>query len=235
MDVVIVDDEKQIREGIQILLSRIDDMNLIGEAQTVEEAIPLINKNKPDLVLLDIQLKDKTGFRLLDKLSYLDFHLIFITAYNEYAVKAFKYNAFDYLLKPIDPDEFKESIDRLRNNQFKTKQQLSALNQNSELSKLVINTSSEVFILEIDKIIRCEADKGYTFFYVEDKKPILSSKTLKEYNELLPSESYIRVHQSHLVNKHFIDYYDKKGFLVLTNGDKVPVSVRNRSRVMKSI
>ncbi|MDX1447254.1 LytTR family DNA-binding domain-containing protein [Lishizhenia sp.] len=232
MKTVIIDDEKQIREGLKILVNNIPDLEVVGEAENIEEGEQLINSLSPDLVLLDIQLKQNTGFHLLDKIPNKNFHLIFITAYNEYAIKAFKYNAFDYLLKPIDPEELEGTINRLREQKnIQAEQLIQASKKNNDLKRLVVKTTEQIYILPLDEIVRCEADLGYTHFHMSSGKRILSSKTLKEYNSLLPDETFIRIHQSHLVNLKYITSYNKKGHVQLQNNMEIPVSVRKRSMV----
>lgn len=229
MRTIIVDDEKGVREGLKILLSSINTIEVIDEAGTIEEAKEKINMLKPDLVLLDIQIKDKTGFDMLDGLSDYNFKLIFITAFNEYAIKAFKYNAFDYLLKPIDPEELQETIERLKEQtNYQDSKQVEILKTNKELDRIVIKTTEQIYVLDLAEIVHCKADQGYTHFYTRDKKHILSSKTLKEYNEMLPQEQFVRVHQSHLVNWKYVASYEKKGELILKNSERIPVSVRRR-------
>ncbi|MGG8497115.1 LytR/AlgR family response regulator transcription factor [Tenacibaculum sp. TC6] len=228
MRILIVDDEKQIREGLKILVATIKGTEVIGEASTIEEAKEKIETLQPDLVLLDIQIKDKTGFDMLDTLSGYNFKLIFVTAYNEYAIKAFKYNAFDYLLKPVDPEELEAAIERLKEQTNHNQKQLSILKENKELNRIIIKTTEQIYVLDLSEIVHCKADQGYTHFYTKHNKHILSSKTLKEYNELLPKEQFIRVHQSHLVNWEYVSSFDKKGELILKNEERIPVSVRRR-------
>ncbi|SFT36025.1 two component transcriptional regulator, LytTR family [Lishizhenia tianjinensis] len=232
MRTIIIDDEKQIREGIKILVNTIPNLEVVGEADNIVDGEKLINELKPELVLLDIQLKQDTGFQLLDKIEHKNFHLIFITAYNEYAIKAFKYNAFDYLLKPIDPEELTLTVQRLREQKnIQAEQLIEASKKNEDLKRLVVKTTEQIYVLPLDEIIRCEADLGYTHFYMKSGKRILSSKTLKEYNSLLPEDTFIRIHQSHLVNVNYITSYNKKGVVHLSNNEEVPVSVRKRSLV----
>lgn len=230
MRTVIIDDEKHIREGLKILVNNLGNLHVVGEAEDIYEGKEVIERTKPDLVLLDIRLKNKTGFNLLESLDEMNFHLIFTTAFNEYALKAFKFNAFDYLLKPIDPTELKGSIERLQA-QLKpnTQELLDASKNNEELQRLVVKTTEQIYILPLDEIIRCEADLGYTHFFMNNGKRVLSSKTLKEYNSLLPEDRFIRIHQSHLVNIDFIESYDKRGVVHLKNEQEIPVSVRKRS------
>jgi Response regulator of the LytR/AlgR family len=232
MRTIIVDDEKQIREGLRILVEQ-TDLEVVAEASTVAEAMIRIEALKPDLLLLDIQLQQRTGFELLDKLDYLDFKLVFITAYNEHAIKAFKYNAYDYLLKPIDPAEFFETIERLNQQQNIDKASLDLMKTNTNHDKVVVRTMESIYTLALKDILYCRADQGYTHFYMQDGKHIVSSKTLKEYASLFPEETFVRVHQSYLVNWTYVSSYRKKGELLLNNEYEIPVSVRRRSEVMK--
>lgn len=234
MKTIIIDDEKQIRDGFNILLSHFSTINVIGEAATVTDGIKIIEALKPDLVFLDIQLKNETGFQILETLKTTNFKLIFVTAYNEYAIKAFKYSAFDYLLKPIDPQELEQTLERLVLQTKVSNVQLQNLKTFSTNQKLVIKTTEQAYVLSIKDIIHCEANQSYTFFYLKDNTRILSSKTLKEYDTFLPKPNFIRVHQSHLVNVNYIKAYNNEGKLVLKNNTEVPVSVRNRKTV-KSI
>ncbi len=235
MRTVLIDDEMQIRQGLEILLKKYTEVDIIGEADSVQSAKLIIEKEQPELVFLDIQLKNETGFDLLDKLNFLDFHLIFVTAYNEFAIKAFKYNAFDYLLKPVNPKELKESLNRVQLKQSFKRENIDVLRKNRELKKLVIPTKEELFVLKVDEIIRCFAVKGYTFFYMEDGREIISSKTMKEYEKILPENQFIRVHQSHMVNLKYVQSYDKSGTIILTNNAQIPVSVRRRKCVSDSL
>lgn len=233
MQVVIIDDEKHIRDGLKILLNRYTYIQILGEASSLEEAKILIERTKPDLVFLDIMLKNETGFNLLDVISVLDFRLVFITAYNEFAIKAFKYNAFDYLLKPLDLDELDDTLNRLQSQKGLNKTQVELSKKNKDFKNLLVKTNRQIHVLPLEDIIRCQADQGYTHFFMKDGQQILSSKTLKEYNSILPDDQFIRVHQSHLVNRNYILSYDKQGYVVIPGQVKIPVSVRKRSIVLK--
>ncbi len=235
MKTVIIDDEDQVREGLNILLKRNADIEIIGEANSVTSAKKMIENSKPELVFLDIQLNEQTAFDLLDQLEYLDFNLVFVTAYNEYAIKAFKYNAFDYLLKPINPFELKQTLNRIKIQTQSDKTKIKTLKENKDFNQIVIPTKEELFVMKVDEIIRCEAAKGYTFIYAKDRKEILSSKTLKEYEKMLPNDQFIRVHQSHLVNKNFIKNYERKGIIILNNDKEIPVSTRRRQFVINAL
>lgn len=235
MKTIIIDDEKNIREGLCILLKAHPEINIVAQANDIKEAKTQIENLKPELVFLDIKLKNSTGFNLLDNLDYKEFKLIFITAYNEYAVKAFKYNAFDYLLKPIDPSELNETLHRLKNQEITYKEQANLSKDNKALNRIVIKTAKQIFLIDLDDIVRCESDEGYTKIYLNTGKNIISAKTLKEYNKLLPESTFIRVHQSHLVNVTYIKEYLREGKLKLENNILIPVSTRKRNEINKRL
>ena len=229
MRTLIIDDEKQIRDGFKILLSNFHAIEVVGEAATADQGVFMIEKKQPDLVFLDIQLKNDTGFTILEKLNTINFKLVFVTAHDQYAIKSFKYSAFDYLLKPIDPEEFGKTIQRLETQTTITNTQIDNLKSVSANQKLIIKTLEQTYVLSIKDIVRCEASLNYTFFYLKDGKRILSSKTLKEYDLFLPSSIFIRVHQSHLVNLNYIKAFANNGKLQLSNSeDEIPVSIRKR-------
>lgn len=231
---LIIDDEKPIRTSLNIYLSDRDDIEVVGEAGTLEEAVAQINKHQPDLVFLDIQLKQHTGFDMLDQLPNLNFKLIFVTAYSEYAIKAFKYSAFDYLLKPIDPDMLYETIDRLKAEINTTAKQYNALKGNTNFQRISIKTTENIYNIDFEDIVYCKADGSYTHFYLSNGKSILSSKPLKQYQSILPENLFFRSHQSYLVNVKLINGFDKKnGLLIMQNKMQIPVSIRNRSKVQK--
>jgi two-component system LytT family response regulator len=233
MNAIIVDDEQEIREGLEILLQEYPFVTVVAKASNVIEAKHKIELYKPDLVFLDIQLKNKTGFDLLDQLEYLDFHLVFVTAYNDYALKAFKYNAFDYLLKPVDPVELDDTLHRLKDTTYSGKQLIQHSLQNHDMKRVVVKTTKEIFIIELSDIVRCEGKQGYTYFYLNDNKKILSSKTLKEYDDIMPDEIFVRTHQSHLVNLNYVALYSRDGTVIMKNNEEVPVSVRKRSEFIE--
>ncbi|QKX05807.1 response regulator transcription factor [Aquimarina sp. TRL1] len=236
MNVILIDDETSIREGLKILLSE-EDMTIIGEAASIKEGISLIDERKPELVFLDIQLEDGNSFSLLEQLTFRDFKLVFITAYNQYAIKAFKYNALDYLLKPIDPEELHETLLRIKKQEEKNamEAQLKRVQENKQLQNLTINTTQRMHVLPIEEIMYGQADQGYSTFFMKNGKKVVATKPLKEYAALLPEEVFIRVHQSYLVNQRYIKSYDREGILYLSNEEKIPVSVRKRVAVKKRL
>lgn len=239
INTIIIDDELNLRKGLKIMLNRVNtDLQIVAEAGTVEEGIEIINLHKPDLVFLDIELSDGYSFEILNQLSEINFQIIFITAYDQYAIKAFKYSAVDYLLKPISPTELTSAINRAEE-KIKEKSKQSnwpILKDNlNSLKKIVLRTSKKYHLIQVDQIIRCQADQSYTTFYIEDMSPIMISKPLKEYEELLPPETFLRVHQSHLINRNKVLGYYKEGYLELKNKDTVPVSSRRKDIVLATL
>ena len=240
---LIIDDESKARETIAHLLKlTFNDVEMVGEADSVITGIESIQNLKPDLVFLDIQLEDGTGFDILQKLNQIDFQIIFITAFNEYAVKAFKYAAMDYLMKPVNPQEFVEAVTRvkegLEKNDFQTKFEayLSHLkDSDAEHKKIILKTAESIHLIKVLDIIRCEADRGYTDFFLRDGKKILVSKGLKDYDDILSEFNFIRTHQSHLINLDYIKSFEKAdgGYILMTDGSTVPVSSRKREYVFR--
>jgi two-component system LytT family response regulator len=240
---VVIDDEKKARETIiEMLGYYCKEVEVVGEAKDVLSATGVIKKSNPDLVLLDIKMPDGTGFDLLRKFDNIDFHIVFITAYEEYAINAFKFSALDYLLKPIDPDDLVNAIEKVEKRIKKDELELKvgALLENigqisGKEKKLVLKTTSNIHVVNLDEIIRCQSDKNYTHFHTVEGEKIIVSKTLKDFDELLRDYNFYRVHQSHLVNLSFIKRYEKTdgGFLVMKDNSKVPVSFRKKEELMK--
>jgi len=240
---IVIDDEVKARETILTMLSTYcPDVEVIGTAGSVNEGIKVLGKEKPDLVLLDIKMADGTGFDLLRKLGKVDFLVIFITAFEEFAIRAIKFSAIDYILKPLDPDELVNAVQKALGAIHKESMsvKLEALYENLDMinttaKKIVLKTSDSVHIINLKDIIRCESEKNYTHFYMVDEDKITVSKTLKEYNELLIDFKFFRVHQSHLINLAHVKRYDKQkgGILIMDDNSSVPVSFRKKEDLMK--
>jgi two-component system LytT family response regulator len=230
--ILIIDDEKPTREFIRRVLESFKlNAAIFIDGENVESGIKAIEEIQPDLVLLDIQMPDGNGFDVLRRAQYKNFEVIFITAFQEFAIQAIKFSALDYILKPIDLEELQNSINRALDtmNQKTDESQFSALQDNiqpNQKRKLVLKTLESIHIVEIDNIIRCEADKNYTSFFLAEGKRILVSKTLKDYDTMLSGYSFFRVQQSHLININFIERYDKQdgGFVIMKDGASVPLS-----------
>ena len=235
---VIIDDEKLAREALANMLKMFcPDVTLIGEADGVESGVEAIRRLEPDAVFLDIQMPDGSGFDLLKEFASIGFKFVFITAYQEYAIQAFKYSAIDYILKPIDPIDLAAAVEKLHESVLNedTNKKFQAFIENIQWheknpQKIVLKTFDTVIVAEKESIIRCESENNYTMFYFTDKPKVLVSKTLKEFDVLLSSSGFFRVHQSHLVNLNFVAKYNRfpDSHVVLTQGQIIPVSVRKR-------
>lgn len=239
---VIIDDEKASREALHGLLKRYcKNVELIGQADGYNSGIELLKTHKPDVVFLDIQMPDGTGFKLLEDIENIDFEVIFSTAFDQYAIKAIKYSALDYLLKPVNPEDLINSIDKLEEKLKRGKDNInirflidSMKNKGNESKKIVLSTSEGMHIVEIDNIIRCESEDYYTKFFFNDGKSIMVSRTLKENEEMLSDYNFIRSHKSHLVNIRYIKSFLKMdgGSILMKDGTHIPVSRRKRELVM---
>ncbi|MCV9387397.1 LytR/AlgR family response regulator transcription factor [Reichenbachiella ulvae] len=232
MKAIIVEDKAYIRKGLLNLLKTVDaEMEIIGECASVKDAVVVANACKPELVFLDINLTDGTGFDFLDQTEHLDFKTIFITAYEEYALKALKKGAVDYLLKPVDIDELQLALKKVKATPItQQKEQITTAKkvwyQND--ATLVLSLSDSFQVINLDELLYCESDKGYTTFYLTNAKKYIASKPLKEYETRLEKVNFTRPHQSFMVNLKFIDKYDKTGIIHLINGQRIPVSSRKK-------
>lgn len=244
MNVIIVDDEATVRNAIRLLLNEhFPEINILAMAGSIKEGYEAISQSKPDLIFLDIELPDGTGFDLLKKLSPVAFKVIFVTGHQEYALDAIKVSALDYVLKPVDTDELCKAVERAMEiiNQADQQLKLQALNENLQsrkvLKRIILHTSDQLQLVSISDIIRAEADSNYTCFNLSGGKRILVSRTIKEFESLLSGSGMIRVHQSHLVNIDFIDRFVKKdgGYLILKDGSKIPVSPNLKKQVLQAM
>ncbi|MBC9932978.1 LytR/AlgR family response regulator transcription factor [Chitinophaga qingshengii] len=236
---IIVEDEYRLREALSILLEMVapETVQIIGYAERADEAVKLIDRLKPDLVFMDIMLKDGTGFDVLNQAAHRAFHLIFTTAYEEHAIRAFKFSAIDYLLKPIDAEELKTALDRMDTLQerFLAEKQLSELRNNLEKTpkRLVLPTQEAMHVVKTDQIIRCETSGSYTTFYLVQGKKIIVSKPLKNYEDILLPPEFFRVHQSHLINVNFISSYSREGLVQMEDNTSIPISRGNKEAFFK--
>ncbi|MCB0428620.1 MAG: response regulator transcription factor [Flavobacteriales bacterium] len=239
---VIIDDEAN---GIKTLTNQLathcPDVEILGTADGVENGKYILEKYRPDLVFLDIRMQDGTGFDLLTSLPAIPFHVVFTTAYDEYAIKAIRFHALDYLLKPINPDELIEAMkraaetpvpsDNLKNNLQVAKQLL----REERVEKIALPNHNGIELVSLKDIIRCQADNYYTIFYLIHARKIMVSRTLKEFDELLSPENFLRVHQSHLINLAHANRYSREdgGTIVMSDDCCVPISRRKKEIVME--
>lgn len=242
---VLIDDDSNLRNGMKSLLNRYaPEIKILGEADSVKTGIKVMDSLKPQVVFLDIQLTDGTGFDILENLAQKNgkssSHIVFITAHEEYAIKAFRFSALDFLLKPVDPEELEKVIEKIKSALEKNDNyaHIDLLLENirkkvDNFKRIALSTSDGIHLLEVSDIIRCESEDNYTKFYIKNGKPILISKTLKEYEELLAEHGFERIHQSHLINLSCLKSYIKKdgGYVIMADNSKLPISQRKKERL----
>jgi len=241
---IIIDDEAKGRLALREKLSTYCPQVLVlAEASSGKDALLLIEQHKPKLIFLDIEMPHMNGFEMLNALPEKNFQVIFTTAYDQYAIRAIKYAAFDYLLKPIDIEELKTAVEKITSNKnHQTKKQAELLQENiqhpkKQLNKLAIPTLDGLLFFDIKDIIHLEANSNYTFINLLGKTKITASKTLKEFEDILPENIFFRTHHSHLINLNYIKRYIKGdgGQIELQNGTYVDVSRRKKEAFLKVI
>jgi two-component system, LytTR family, response regulator len=234
---VIVDDEPKCRENLQIVLQDfVSNVTVEALCGNIDDAIAAIHRVKPDIVFLDIEMQQETGFDLLNKLDEINFEVIFITAYSEYAIKAIKFSAIDYLLKPIDIEELKDAVLRVaQKREGRISKRLQILRDNLSAStkeklRIGLPTAHGIIFTGIENILYCEASSNYTILYTADGKEYVASKTLKEYEDLLSEYNFFRIHHSYLVNIGAVKKYVKGdgGYVILKNDISLDVSKRKK-------
>lgn len=243
MNIVIVDDEPNARENLRILIEKyIPGIHIRGTAGSVQEAVPLVQQVRPDLVFLDIEMPHGNGFTFLSTIPEIDFDVIFVTAYDHYAVKAFKFSAVDYLLKPVDVDDLTAAIERVRNKKTANRGNLKNLVENKQANnpgnkKIVLSLSDQFLFVELKDIIRLEAEDYYTWFYIAGRDRILISKNLGEYEDLLCDQDFFRVHKSHIINMNQIQKVLKAdgGTVVMSDNSHVPISKVKKNEFLKKM
>ncbi len=243
--VIIIDDEQKARETVTNIIKLYGtDITIVAEAEDVKSGIEAIEKHEPDVVLLDVQMPDGTGFDLLKKVDTINFKVIFITAYREDAIKAFKFSALDYLLKPVDPDELIAAIHQaesiIQQQQLGLRLEAFLANNNqvtkTKIKKIALKTANDIYVVSIENLIRCEADGNYTTIYINNGKKVVVSKTLKDYEDILQDIGFFRCHQSHLINLNYFERFNKSdGFVIMKDGVEIPVATRKREQLLKLI
>lgn len=209
------------------------DIEIVAKIDNVDEAIDFLSNNNLDLVFIDIELIGGNAFQILEALETINFKMIFTTAYDEFAIKAIKFDTVDYLLKPIDSDELNACIERFKTDFEKEKKYTQALSKINELDKkeaqktLLIKTTEEQHFLHVDDIVRCQSDGSYTLFYTTDKK-IMSARNLKYYENILSTHAFARVHQSHLINIKYLASVSAN-VVKLSSGESIPLSSRKKT------
>lgn len=238
---VIIDDEQKGRLALREKLHQYcPEVTITGEAEDGIDGLKLIREKKPSIVFLDIQMPLMDGFQMLHQLPDKNFHLIFTTAYDQYAIKAIRYAAFDYLLKPVDIEELRAAIQRVREQgQEHTEKKLEVLQENLQpkqlLDKLAIPTLDGLLFFNTADIVHLEAQSNYTIIYFTNHPKLLASRTLKDFEELLPPQVFFRTHHSHIINLNYIKRYIKGdgGFIELQNGNTVTVARRKKEEFLQ--
>jgi two-component system LytT family response regulator len=241
---IIIDDEPNNIENLQnIITNNCRNITVVGTATDADTGRQLIALQQPDLLFLDIQMPGKSGFDLLKELPKIEFEVIFITAYDRYGIQAIKFSALDYLLKPININEFVLAAQKAEQKINSKKESsnienlLKYLKGGKEIPKIALPTLKEIMYVKVSDILRCEAENNYTNFHLLNGEQVLVCKTLKEFADLLKPHNFLRSHQSHLVNIDCIKSFLKEdgGILLLTNQEKVPISRQNRELVKEAL
>lgn len=244
MNAIIVDDEAAVRNSIQNLLREgFPGIKVVATAGTIADAIKEVVHHQPDLLFLDVELPDGTGFDLLGHFSPPAFKVIFITGHREYALNAIKVSALDYILKPFESEELYSAVRKAMEvvNREEEKQKFEAfaanLNSGKVLKRIILHTADHLHVVEISDIIRAEADSNYTNFWLTGERKIMVSRTIKEFDELLSGSGLLRVHQSHLVNLNYVNRFVKRdgGYLLLKDSTPIPVSHNLKKKVIEAI
>lgn len=237
---IVIDDEEESRNTvINILNNFCNNVQVIAQAENVQEGKEKVESEKPDVVFLDIQMPDGTGFDLLDQLPEINFQVIFVTAFDQYALKAIKFSALDYILKPVNPQHLIDAVEKLKAPETDlgliSKQISTLLRNKNGFERITLPTFEGLRFIILKDIIRCESDNNYTNFYLNSGEKVMVTKTLKEYDDCLSGEDFIRVHQSHLVNSKYIDRYIKGdgGTIIMTDGSQIEVSRRRKEEFLK--
>lgn len=242
---IIVDDELGARESLSKMIEKnCKQIEVVAKADSMLSAFEAITNKEPDLVFLDIEMPNGNAFDLLEKFKNINFNIIFTTAYDHYAIKAIKFSAIDYILKPIDPEELITAVKRFENQrgqkesldkQFKTL--LSNVKPENKLKKVGIPDGDGLIFINLSDIIRCDSDGNYTFFILTSGKKIIASRTLGEYEQMFADDNFFRIHRSHLINLEHVKKYIKGegGYVVMTDNSQVEVSRRNKTDFLEKL
>lgn len=243
--VVVIDDEPAMQEiNSRLLNEYFPGVKLAGIGNSVASGVELIKKEKPHLVLLDVELNEGTGFQILQQVKPYSFKVVFITGYDTYALKAIKFSALDYILKPVNEIEFQQAIQHAideinesENQQLQTGVLFESLQNENQGKKLVLKTMDSLHIVDASDILFCRSDNSYTTFHLADNEKIMVSRSIREYEELLSGHGFFRPHQSFLVNLNHVKKIDKSdgGFIIMKNKKEIPVSIRQKKRLIQML
>ncbi len=241
---IIIDDEQHCIDSILRLIKDYEGVfNVLGSYTNIEEGLVATRKLKPNLVFLDVEINNQTGFDFLERIDTIDFHVVFTTAYEKYAVRAFRFSALDYLLKPIDIDDFKETVYKIREEESRTyfTEKMNVLFHNLKAEhnqkRIGISTIDSYTVVTVSDILYCKADKNYTDIFLSNGKKIETSKTLKRFETLLQPNDFYRVDQSFLVNLKHVKKYTKgkPAYAIMANGARIKVSIRSKDGFLKQL
>jgi two-component system LytT family response regulator len=240
--ILIDDDQSNLSALSEKLLKHCPQVQIIGRCDNAEEGIKAIESGKPDLVFLDVEMPVMNGFLLLQQLTYRNFELIFVTAYDHYAIKAIKYSALDYLVKPVEIDDLKAAVTKAeinrnsRTSQLQMELLLEHLN-NKQPKRITIPTSDGLQFINIEDIVYLEASNNYTNIYLSTNQKLLVSRTLKDFEDILPSDTFLRIHHSTVINKYYVEKYirGEGGQVVMRHGNVLDVSKRKKSEFLQAI
>ncbi|BDS09933.1 LytR/AlgR family response regulator transcription factor [Aureispira anguillae] len=239
---VIVEDEKRTRNVLKTLLEKYcEGVEVVAEAENIQEAVAVIKEHQPGLVFLDIEMPRESGFSLFKYFQEIDFEVVFTTAYDQYAVKAIKLAALDYLVKPINLEELMETLERFRtkikkvDNSAKQHQLLEDSLHNKGKQKIALSCIDGLMFIEVTDIVRCQSDKSYTVIVLASGQEIWTSKNLGEYESILDEANFFRVHRSHIINTNYVTKLTrgKTPILLMKDGSKIPVSLAKKEKLLK--
>lgn len=240
---VIVDDEPKAIQGLIWELSNFSkEIEVMASFTNPDEALKYLNSNTPDCLFLDVQMPTIDGFQFLKQLKETNFAVIITTAYDEYAIKALKHDAIDYLLKPIDSDDLRASIAKIKKyndriiNSIKFERMLSNFNSKFNKKRITINTDGKLLFLDVDDIIYIESDGNYSTLFLQDQKKIVVTKKLKEVNAVLPEHYFFRIHNSYIINLNKIKAFIKnEGYVIMDSDHKIPVARQRKSDFLEKL
>ncbi|WP_179351161.1 LytR/AlgR family response regulator transcription factor [Winogradskyella vidalii] len=240
---VIVDDEPKAIQSLVWELSNFNqEIEVMASFSNPDEALEYLDKHTPDCLFLDVQMPTIGGFQFLEQLKTIDFAVVITTAYDEYAIKALKHEAIDYLLKPIDSDDMRDCISKIKKhndrtvNSEKLERMLTNFNSQFDKKKITLNTDGKLLFLDVDDIVYIESDGNYSTLYLQNKKKIVLTKKLKEVNAILPEHYFFRIHNSYIINLNKIKAFIKnEGYVVMDSGQKIPVARQRKSDFLEKL
>lgn len=237
LNVILIDDEHKAIKSLEWEINNFcEDVEILKTFTSAEKAIEYLKYHDPDCVFLDVKMPEMDGFQFLERFPKRNFAVIFVTAYSQFAIKAIKENALDYLLKPIDSDDLISTVEKLKAQKHKAFDALEERLRNTNNKRIAIPVEGKLIFVNIDQIIYCKSDGNYCKIHLEDKKPLFISKKLKDIQNLLPESDFFRIHNSYLINlKKVLEYQKSEGYVLLENQKLIPVSRSKKSEFLNKI